>query len=98
MHQQLTRADLADGSDRLAGWLQATFEPGERTATVHVAFCPPFAEVPKVTVRQTSGPATRIKPGQTLTHGVRLELKLNFASRAAERVLVEFSAESRPTN
>jgi hypothetical protein len=95
MHQQLTRASLADGADRLAGWLQATFAPGERTSTVHVAFCPPFAEPPKVSLRQTSGPATRIKPGQILAHGVRLELKLNFASRAAERVLVEFAAESR---
>ncbi len=98
MHQQLTRANLADGADRLAGWLQATFEPGERTSTVHVAFCPPFAEPPKVSIRQTSGPATRIKAGQILAHGLRLELKLNFASRASERVLVEFSAESRPTS
>jgi len=93
--QQLTRLHAPDGTDRLSGWLQTAFEPGERTAVVHVAFCPPFAETPKITVRPTSGPASRIKPGQILTHGVRLELKLNFASRDRQRVLLEFTAESR---
>ena len=93
--QQLTREKTADGLDRLWGWLQTSFEPGERTALVHVAFCPPFAEAPKIAVRPSAGPASRIKPSQILAHGVRLELKLNFASRQPERVLLEFTAESR---
>ena len=93
--QQLTREKTADGLDRLWGWLQTSFEPGERTALVHVAFCPPFAETPKISVRPSAGPASRIKPSQVLAHGVRLELKLNFASRQLERVLLEFTAESR---
>jgi hypothetical protein len=93
--QQQTRSRLANGVDRLSGWLQMSLATSERNATAHVAFCPPFIEVPKISLRQTAGPAGRIRAVQILPHGVRLELKLDLSPRQPQRVSVEFVAETR---
>jgi hypothetical protein len=93
--QQQTRTHLANGMDRLSGWLQMSLATSERNATTHIAFCPPFAETPKISLRQTAGPAGRIRAVQILPHGVRLELKLDLAPRQPQRVSVEFVAETR---
>ncbi len=93
--QQQTRTHLANGMDRLSGWLQMSLATSERNATTHIAFCPPFVETPKISLRQTAGPAGRIRAVQILPHGVRLELKLDFAPRQPQRVSVEFVAETR---
>lgn len=92
--QQLTRAQTASGVDRLSGWLQTSLAAGERTAVLHVAFCPPFAEAPRIVARQSAGPPARIRLVTILPHGVRLEIKLNFSSREPQRMLLEFSAET----
>ena len=92
--QQLVRSRSAAGADRLQGWLRTDFEPSERNATLHVAFCPPFDETPKLTVRQVSGPASRIKPMQLMPYGVRLELKRTAAGHEVATVVIEFSAEA----
>jgi hypothetical protein len=75
--QQLTRLRAADGSDVLQGWLRAPLAAGQRTAHLHVAFCPPFATSPRLEFAQTGGPAARIKQGQLLAYGVRLDVKLS---------------------
>jgi hypothetical protein len=93
--QQSTRSRCGDGTDRLAGWLQISLATGERNATAHVGFCPPFSAVPKISLRQMSGPAGRVRAVQILPHGVRLELKLDHSPRHAECVSVEFVAETR---
>jgi hypothetical protein len=93
--QQSTRSRLANGTDRLSGWLQMSLATGERNATAHIAFCPPFFETPRISLRQTAGPAGRIRAVQILPHGVRLELKLDFSPRQPQRVPVEFVAEAR---
>lgn len=74
--QQLTRSRTADGSETLAGWLRVAVATGQRSANVHVAFCPPFARTPQVSVEQLDGPETRIKVVQVLPYGVRCDLKL----------------------
>jgi hypothetical protein len=91
--QKLIRTQLAD-VDRIQGWLKATFDQSERNATLHVAFCPPFEEVPTLTVVQTSGPECRIKTGQLLSYGVRLELKRALAGAEQVVVVIEFSAQA----
>jgi hypothetical protein len=46
--QQLSRSRAADGHATVHGTLVAEFGSGERTAALHVAFCPPFELVPHV--------------------------------------------------
>lgn len=92
--QQLTRRRAADGSEALVGWLRMPFAPGQRTASLHVAFCPPFAKTPQLMVEQLDGPSVRIKTAQVLPHGARFDLKLSTVADESDSVLMEFSARS----
>ncbi len=93
--QQLTRSHAADGGEVLAGWLRVDLAAGQRSASLHVAFCPPFAQTPKLAVEQLGGPAARIKTVQLLPYGVRFDLKLDQPSAAAASVLLQFAARSQ---
>ena len=92
--QQLTRSQAADGSEELSGWLRMVFAAGQRTGSLHVAFCPPFAETPELAFDQLDGPDARIKTAQLLPYGVRLDLKLAAAPDDPGSVLLQFSARS----
>jgi hypothetical protein len=95
--QQLTRSQSADGVETLSGWLRVGLGPGQRSANVHVAFCPPFGRTPTLEVTQSAGPPSRIKTVQLLPFGARIDLKLNQAGDEPTSVLLQFSAESKPT-
>jgi hypothetical protein len=87
--QQLVRTRLPDGSERLAGWLRVVLAPGQRSANIHVAFCPPFARSPRISVQQREGPAARVKEGQLLPYGARLDLKLAQAAETSTSLVLE---------
>jgi hypothetical protein len=91
--QRLVRTQAA-GVDRIQGWLKAELEPNERNATLHVAFCPPFDEMPNLTVVQIAGPECRIKTGQLLPFGIRLELRRQVVGGEKGIVIIEFSAQA----
>lgn len=90
--QRIERVQSVDGTDLLSGTLTARLAPGQITAHVHVAFCPPFSRVPRLDFRQMAGPAARIKVGQVLPHGVRFDLKLN--TPAAEPVTLSLEVRA----
>jgi hypothetical protein len=92
--QQLTRSRTAEGSEVLSGWLRVAMAPGQRSANVHLAFCPPFLRTPRVTVEQVGGPEARIKKVQELPYGARFDLKLAVLSEEAATVLLQFTAEA----
>jgi hypothetical protein len=92
--QRLVRTQAA-GVDRIQGWLKTELEPNERNATLHVAFCPPFDEMPNLTVVQIAGPECRIKTGQLLPYGIRLELRRQVVGGEQGIVIIEFSAQAR---
>jgi hypothetical protein len=94
--QQLTRSQAADGSETLVGWLRIALAAGQRNTNVHVAFCPPFARTPQVTVEQLDGPETRIKVVQVLPYGVRCDLKLAGPSDVPANILLQLSAHAEP--
>jgi hypothetical protein len=92
--QQMTRTKAADGAEELAGWLRMPFAPGQRTGSVHVAFCPPLPALPELSVEQIDGPEARVKTAQLLPYGVRLDLKLIAAAEETTSVLLQFSART----
>jgi len=94
--QQLMRSHTPDGSEVLSGWLRVEMAAGQRSASLHVAFCPPFVQTPHLAVEQLSGPATRIKTVQLLPYGTRFDLKLDQPSPSASSVLLQFLARSAP--
>lgn len=94
--QQMTRVHTPGGSEVLSGWLRVSMAAGQRSANVHVAFCPSFLRTPRVSVEQRGGPRARIKTVQVLPQGVRFDLKLAAPGEVAQSVLLEFSAEAAP--
>ena len=87
--QQLVRSHAAD-SDVLSGFVRVGFLQGQRTGSVHVAFCPPFTKTPDLTVEQLDGPDARIKTAALLPYGVRLDLKLAAEADEPTSVLLQF--------
>jgi len=92
--QQLTRSQTADGAEELSGWLRIAFVAGQRTGSLHVAFCPAFPATPELVVEQLDGPEARMKTAQLMSYGARLDLKLAAAAEEPTSVLVQFSART----
>jgi len=90
--QQLVRSQDADGAETISGILRAEFLRGQRTAAVHVAFCPPLSALPALEVSQTDGPPARVKTVQLLPYGARFDIKLAKDAAAPTAVAVQFSA------
>jgi hypothetical protein len=93
--QQLTRSQAADGTEELFGWIRLPFAAGQRTGSIHIAFCPPLAVTPEVEVEQIEGPDARVKTAQLLPYGARFDLKLNAAAEDATTVVLQFMAKSQ---
>lgn len=89
--QQITRARTAAGIETVSGWLGVELSAGQRSATAHVAFCPPFARVPKIEVF-TEEDEARIKLAQVLPHGARFEVKLIAPAEEPHVLPLRFSA------
>jgi hypothetical protein len=90
--QQLTRSRTADGCQVIHGTLVAEFVPGERTATLHVAFCPPFERLPQV---EAAADDCDVKVVQVLHQGARLDVRLGRVCDIPKRVTVEILATDR---
>jgi len=86
--QRLTRLRLPGGKDVIEGMLHCPLAPGQRTGSVHVAFCPPFAGIPKVTAEQISGPPARVRLGVVLPHGARVDVRLAAKPNMAPQLVV----------
>lgn len=94
--QQMQRGVTEDGHDFCHGWVRARFEPRQRVASIHLAFCPPMAIVPEMHIDQVAGPEAKIKIAQLLPYGARLELRLSEAHEGVTSTRVEFSAVAGP--
>jgi hypothetical protein len=86
--QRFTRYRMADGHQLLSGTLLAEFAPGERTATLHIAFCPPFERLPHVEVESTA----EAKVVQNFHHGVQVEVRLPRPAGVPTTAMVELCA------
>lgn len=90
--QRLVRVREADGEEAVRGTLRAEFAAGQRSATLHVGFCPPLERTPFVEAEPGDGPPAEVKVSQAFSHGARLEVRLAAPAEEACCVLVEVSA------
>lgn len=81
--------------DVIDGWVRVDFVVSQRHAAAHLAICPPMDRVPECFAEQSDGPDAQVKVAQVLSHGVRLEIKLDKAAAAPTSVVVEFSIQRR---
>ncbi len=94
LSQQISRFDDGNGEEVVAGQLRSRFSAGERTQSLHVAFCPPLDIAPALSVEQLSGPRADIKAAQVETFGIRLDVRLAAVHRNAVEVVVQFHARA----
>ena len=90
--QRTTRAIEAETGEVIHGTVRETFAPGQRTANVHLAFCPPLAVTPELTCEQIEGPEATVKVGELEPYGARFDLRLKRASQEPVEVVLEWSA------
>jgi hypothetical protein len=94
--QQLLRYRHADGSESIHGKLLAEFAPGERTATLYVAFCPPFERLPEVELEISDDSFANAKLAQVLHNGAQIDVRLPNAPDVNLCVAVELLAIAPP--
>gem|GEM_PF-1362617 len=92
VQQQWTRSRLSDGSEQVLATLRAELAAGQRTASIHLAFCPPLADVPELEFEQVDGPDARIQQGELFRHGARLDVRLAEPAATACSVVIELAA------
>ncbi len=74
--QQIFRMQDEHQHEVIYGTLRADFVAGQRTAVVHVGFCPPLAYLPEIEAEALPGSQAKIKVVQALAHGTRIDIRL----------------------
>ncbi len=82
--QWMTRQTRPDGGEHLEGGVRAVFAAGQRSASVHVPFTPPFSAVPNVECEIVGDESARWKVSVVYSYGMRIELKRNDSHEPAE--------------
>jgi len=90
--QQLFRVREDQGQEVIYGTLRADFQAGQRTAVIHVGFCPPLEYLPEIEAESLPGQTTRIKVVQALPHGVRLDVRLSTAAEESCQAWIDMAA------
>jgi hypothetical protein len=95
--QKFTRVRTADGHEVIHGALIGEFGPGERHATLHIAFCPPFDHLPRVEVNVADDSRASVKLTQVLHNGAQLEVRLAAPASKDTSVTIElFASDAEP--
>jgi hypothetical protein len=91
--QQLFRVRSESGSEEIYGTLRADFHRGQRTAVLHVGFCPPLTHRPEVEAEALGDPGyATVKTVQALAHGARLDVRLAAPAEDDCRVWIDMAA------
>jgi hypothetical protein len=94
--QQLTRYRDAAGNHTIHGTLLAEFQPGERTASLMIAFCPPFEQLPTIEAEAIDDAGASVKVTQLLHNGAQFEIRLSQPSDEHHQVTIEILATDPP--
>jgi hypothetical protein len=94
----MKRTRAADGTEQLEGVVLADFAPGQKQAAAHVAFCPPFEQIPAFDCELLEGADVRAKVGAVYVYGARLDLKRAGETDAALAVSVHYAATATRTS
>jgi hypothetical protein len=93
--QRFERADDAELGEIISGQLRARFSAGQRLGSVHLSFCPPFAQTPLVVAESISGPSASVKPALIVPNGARIDIRLDEPAAVQTDVIVEVFVQSK---
>jgi hypothetical protein len=91
--QQIVRTRDASGHEMVRATLRADFQPGQRTATAYIGFCPPLAAVPAITVESASDSTAELKIVQAYAHGARIDVRLAQVAHESTSVVLNLVAQ-----
>ncbi len=94
--QWMTRQSLPDGTEQIEGAIRVSFAAGQRAASVHVPFSPPFATVPQVECETDGDDPARWKLAVVYAYGMRVDLKRESSDEPAE-IELSYSATCEAT-
>ena len=90
--QLLFRVRTDEGHEVVYGTVRADFVAGQRTAVVHIGFCPPLSHLPEIEAEPLPGSTARVKVAQALAHGTRLEVRLPAPAEEDRHILIDMAA------
>lgn len=82
--QWMTRQALPDGVDQIEGAIRVPFTSGQKAASIHIPFSPPFAAVPQVECEIVGDEPARWKLSVVYAYGMRVDLKRESSDGEAE--------------
>lgn len=91
--QWVRRSTPAGGHDRLEGVSRVVFTAGQKQATIHIPFCPPFAHAPHLTCDLEDSDEVRMKGVTVYSYGARVELKRRGDCSFPSQVRLAYQAE-----
>jgi hypothetical protein len=94
--QTITRIRADDGRESIRASLWVEFAPGDRNATVYVAFCPPFRRLPEVDVDFDDAIVSAVKLTQVLHNGAQVDVTLTDPAAADTVVAIDLFAAETP--
>ncbi len=77
----LKRSKIVDG-EIIEGGVRVEFADGQRDVTVHISFCPPFANVPKIETEDLDGNGLEIRVAAAFPFGARLTVRRPAVSKS----------------
>lgn len=89
--QQQSR-ELTRTGERTWGHLRANIAAGQRTVSLHVAFCPPMESTPKAEAKVIAGPSASVKVAEAQPYGLRLEVRIGATPNEPAEVIVWWQA------
>ena len=90
--QQLYRLQDEHGLEVIYGTVRANFVTGQRTAVVHIGFCPPLTYLPEIEAEALPGSLAETKVVQALAHGARLDVRLPAPAPIDCQVWIDLAA------
>ena len=101
LEQVTRRFRPVDGTVRIEGRLAAELAAGQRSAALHVLFCPPLAERPELNAMLCDGGTAEVRVTDVECYGARIELRRSAraAGEAGSYVVAweAVSASERPS-
>ena len=88
----MTRQLTEQGNECIEGTIQIAFCPGQKQTAIHIPFCPPLSEKPKVQCEPAEDVPIRFKVALARPYGMRIEAKRTGEIDAECSVQVRFSA------
>lgn len=81
--QWLTRSQTAEG-EIIEGGFRIDFQVDQRDATIHVSFCPPFSQTPKISTSDLDEANLEIHVAASFPFGARLTIRRSGMTKSCE--------------